>query len=111
CCTKNTACAGPGDPARPGHEAPMTAFSVPAGGYGRSAGSCQPAERLAALNLGPVPVKIFPLFSEAAIGGACPKCHGTQFQVPREEAGTAFPKGQSAKYVECLTCGLLFRKG
>jgi hypothetical protein len=75
------------------------------------------AERLA--NLQPIP-----LFSEAAVEGKCPECHGSQFR-PLARTGAAAVGGFLAAgligsivaasvdqgYVECVTCGKVFRKG
>jgi hypothetical protein len=55
-----------------------------------------------------------PLFTEAAIDGRCPKCHGTQFRRPlfSEWSGDRiFAFVQARKRVECVTCGMRFRKG
>lgn len=74
-------------------------------------------ERLA--NLKPVP-----LFSEAAVEGKCPDCHGSQFR-PLAHTGAAALGGflvagvigsivagsVDQGYVECVTCGKVFRKG
>jgi hypothetical protein len=64
-------------------------------------------------------------FSEVAVGGACPKCGGRQFQQPdpvqegkrmggwglTARLSTAMVKGDLAKQVECVTCGARFLRG
>lgn len=70
-------------------------------------------------------IKPLPLFSEAAVDGACPKCRGQQFR--SGNAGGAALGGflvagavgaviaaaasGSDENVECVTCGERFRKG
>jgi hypothetical protein len=64
-------------------------------------------------------------FSDAAKGGACPKCGGHQFQRPdaaqegkriggwglTARLATTMVKGDLAKQIECVTCGERFLKG
>jgi membrane protein involved in colicin uptake len=62
-----------------------------------------------------------PLFSEAAVGGRCPKCGGASFESGRTNAAGAFLVGGLAgvaaahslagRGVLCVTCGMEFGKG
>lgn len=69
-----------------------------------------------------------PLFSEATLDGACPKCGGHQFRKAPVHAGkaavgrsrpdrlggiigVALAAKKAAEHVECVTCGMRFRKG
>jgi len=70
----------------------------------------------------------FPQFSEVAVDGACPKCHGTSFRPPKVDdttiaggflAGGLLGAAIAAKaratppdgIIVCVTCGAPFRLG
>jgi hypothetical protein len=60
-----------------------------------------------------------PLFSEVAVDGACPKCHGWSFGPPADSVRLALAAGSLVGYLAsrtssifaCSTCGMLFTKG
>jgi hypothetical protein len=69
-----------------------------------------------------------PLFSQAAVGGACAKCGGRSFTAAGVGTGTAIEVGflvagvvgaavgaaasmDSGEYVLCVTCGARYRRG
>lgn len=72
------------------------------------------AETLAAVSLEHHP---YPLFTEVARDGKCPSCQGTQFRRPLATGGAAlFGAGilavaDAAALVDCVTCGMRFRRG
>jgi hypothetical protein len=69
-----------------------------------------------------------PRFSEVAVGGACPRCHGTSFSAP-DVTGTLAIGGflasgavgaavgamagamSTSDIILCVTCGARFRRG
>jgi len=69
-----------------------------------------------------------PFFSEVAVDGACPRCHGRSFRTPEPAsvlatggllagglagaaAGAAIGAAASSDLVLCVTCGARFRRG
>jgi uncharacterized protein with PIN domain len=58
----------------------------------------------------------YPLFSEVAIAGHCPKCGGMQFKPSRGSKGMIVVRPSAyaltpRSLIQCVTCGALYRKG
>lgn len=77
------------------------------------------ADKAAAETLSQVSLEAsYPLFTESAVDGKCPRCKGGQFRRPASDGigavlalGPVLAAVQARNLIDCVTCGMRFGKG